>query len=96
MRSLSPKEQCILALLVTHRELYGLELVGASQGELKRGTVYVTLSRMEEKGLVHARLERVPKHSGLPRRIYRASALGTCLLNAHGAFDRALARPARA
>jgi DNA-binding PadR family transcriptional regulator len=36
--------------LLRHQELYGLQLVAASRGRLKRGTVYVTLRRMEEKG----------------------------------------------
>jgi DNA-binding PadR family transcriptional regulator len=97
LRGLSPKEECILALLVARGERYGLELVDASQGELKRGTIYVTLSRMEEKGLVDGRIERAPKHSGLPRHLYRATALGARLLEAQRAFDRAYAcRPARA
>ena len=32
--------------------MYGLELVTESEGALKRGTVYVTLGRLEEKGYV--------------------------------------------
>ena len=41
----------ILALLDS-QERYGLELVQLSDGQLKRGTVYVTLQRMEAKGLI--------------------------------------------
>jgi len=57
--------------------MYGLELVAASDGELKRGTVYVTLGRMEEKGYIASRLEDPPPATGgLPRRMYAVTALG--------------------
>ncbi len=46
----SRTETLILDLLRQGRERYGLELVEASGGRVKRGTVYVTLGRMEEKG----------------------------------------------
>ena len=49
--TVSPKELLVLELL-RHQELYGLQLVAASRGRLKRGTVYVTLGRMEEKGYI--------------------------------------------
>jgi DNA-binding PadR family transcriptional regulator len=29
--------------------MYGLEMVRASSGKLKRGSIYVTLTRMEDK-----------------------------------------------
>ena len=71
------KEALILDLLARGKELYGLELVAASKGRLKRGTVYVTLGRMEEKGYVTSRLEDAPASAGgLPRRIYEATAFG--------------------
>jgi PadR family transcriptional regulator, regulatory protein PadR len=90
---LSNKERVILELLGARGELYGLELVDASNGDLKRGTVYVTLSRMEAKGIVSARPEPAPaRHSGLPRRRYRATALGVRLAEAQRHFDRAVAR----
>lgn len=79
---LSDKELVVLQLLGSS-EQYGLELVHASQGALKRGTVYVTLARMEEKGLVLVRRPPAGKHeAGLPRPRYRASALGQRLLAA--------------
>jgi PadR family transcriptional regulator PadR len=75
--SLSPKETLILELLIGAKEMYGLELVAASDGALKRGTIYVTLGRMEEKGYVSSRLESAPPAAGgLPRRIYAATVLG--------------------
>ena len=74
---LSPKESLILELLVGAKEMYGLELVTASGGELKRGTIYVTLGRMEEKGYVASKLEGTPpERGGLPRRIYAPTSLG--------------------
>jgi DNA-binding PadR family transcriptional regulator len=81
--TLSSKESVILELLVRAREMYGLELVTASGGALKRGTVYVTLGRMEEKGYVVSRLEEAPPAvGGLPRRIYAPTALGRQVLAA--------------
>ena len=54
--SMSRTESLVLELL-RGRERYGLELVDASDGKLKRGSVYVTLARMEEKGFVDSRQE---------------------------------------
>jgi PadR family transcriptional regulator, regulatory protein PadR len=74
---LSTKEALILESLGRSREMYGLELVSASEGALKRGTVYVTLGRMEQKGLIESRLEEEPpRFGGLPRRLYKATAYG--------------------
>ena len=75
--SLSPKERLILELLIDHEEMYGLQLVAASRRRLKRGTIYVTLGRMEDKGFVASRLDEPPPHTGgLPRRLYEPTALG--------------------
>jgi len=81
--TLSAKESLILQLLVQKREMYGLQLVAASRGQLKRGTVYVTLGRMEEKGYITSRLEEPPAEAGgLPRRLYQPTALGRRVLRA--------------
>jgi DNA-binding PadR family transcriptional regulator len=81
--SMSPTESLVMELL-RGTERYGLELVDASQGTLKRGSVYVILARMEEKGFIDSRQEdRGPGASGLPRRLYRATAYG---LKVHDAF----------
>jgi PadR family transcriptional regulator PadR len=81
--TLSPKESLILELLIGAKEMYGLELVAASAGALKRGTVYVTLGRMEDKGYVASRLESAPPAAGgLPRRIYTPTPLGREVLAA--------------
>jgi len=80
---LSEKESLILELLSHDRQMYGLQLVAASRRRLKRGTVYVTLGRMEEKGYVTSHLEAAPSEAGgLPRRIYQPTALGRRVLAA--------------
>src|SRR5438045_5456299 len=79
--SLPPKEALILELLIREKELYGLELVAASRRRLKRGTVYVTLGRMEEKGYITSRLEDAPADvGGMPRRLYQPTVLGRRVL----------------
>jgi DNA-binding PadR family transcriptional regulator len=77
--SLSGKEALVLELLLSKPavEMYGLELVHTSRNRLKRGTIYVTLSRMEDKAYVESRLEQKKADaSGLPRRLYRATGYG--------------------
>ena len=74
---LSPAEQAILAMLVEHGDLFGLQLVERSGGRLKRGTVYVTLGRMQEKGYLESRQEALPPGAiGLPRRLYHPTGHG--------------------
>lgn len=81
MLTLSAKERLILELLVREKELYGLQLVAASKRRLKRGTVYVTLGRMEEKGYITSRLDAPPPEAGgMPRRIYEPTAIGRRVL----------------
>jgi PadR family transcriptional regulator, regulatory protein PadR len=86
---LSPKEQEVLRLLIAKGEMYGLGLVNESSGQLKRGTVYVTLSRMAEKGFVESRVEDVAPGEGPPRRCYKASGLGVRAYRAAEAASRA-------
>ena len=71
------KERLIIELLSEHNELYGLEFVKLSGGTLKRGTVYVSLGRLLDKGLVKSRLKAPPPNrGGPPRRIFSLSPLG--------------------
>ena len=63
-------ERLILSLLSSGGASYGLQLVEASGGRLKRGGIYVTLGKMEEKGLVGS----TPQADG--RRIYELKGLG--------------------
>jgi PadR family transcriptional regulator PadR len=81
--TVSPKELLVLDLLVRAKAEYGLQLVAASKGRLKRGTVYVTLGRMEDKGYITSTLDDPPPGAGgLPRRLYEPTALGRRMLSA--------------
>jgi DNA-binding PadR family transcriptional regulator len=89
--TLPPKEALILELLVGQPEMYGLQLVAASRRRLKRGTVYVTLGRMEDKGFITSRLEDAPPEAGgLPRRVYEPTAFGRRVLKAYAHVTRTL------
>jgi PadR family transcriptional regulator PadR len=91
IQTLPAKQRLILELLVGAGPLYGLELVERSGGALKRGTVYVTLSRMEAKGLVTSEQEALPAGAiGLPRRRYRPTGLGERALRAWSLYAQAL------
>ena len=84
--------------LLESSERYGLELVDASGGRLKRGSIHVTLGRMETKGFVASRQEdRAPGAIGLPRRLYRPTAYGLKVRDAYRLLRDALAlKPAEA
>ena len=57
--------------------MYGLQLVEQSGGALKRGTVYVTLGRLEDKGFVARQIPgEGPATPGLPRPVYSCTAPG--------------------
>lgn len=87
---LSDKERVILELL-TDGEQYGLQLVAASKGRLKRGTIYVTLGRMGDKGYVTSRTEEAADGAGgLPRRLYEATPHGLRVLKAWSMMLRQL------
>jgi len=86
--SLSATERLIIELLANHEELFGLRMVELSQGRLKRGTVYVTLGRMQEKGYLESRQEPLPEGAiGLPRRLYRPTGLAMRILAAWKAAE---------
>ena len=95
--SISASESLVLDLLES-AERFGLELVEASEGRIKRGSVYVTLGRMEAKGFVQSRVEvRAPNTPGLPRRLYRATTYGLKVRDAYRILRDALAlKPAEA
>lgn len=82
---LSSKERIILELLISHGEMYGLEMVNETKA-LKRGTVYVTLSRMADKGFVESREVEGPE-PGPTRRVYRPTGLGQRVLSWADAWD---------
>ncbi|MEZ5345508.1 MAG: helix-turn-helix transcriptional regulator [Pyrinomonadaceae bacterium] len=75
--SLSSKEFLIMEMLRDHGETYGLKMVEESGGELKKGTVYVTLGRMEDKGLITSKEEvRSDPESGAAKRVYCSTDYG--------------------
>jgi DNA-binding PadR family transcriptional regulator len=86
---LSPVETEILRLLVANGEMYGLELVAASE-LLKRGTIYVTLGRMADKGFVTSSTLKLDNVPGLPRRLFRATGDGVRALRAWEAANAIL------
>ena len=92
MSNIPKKELLVLEILAASGPMHGLGLVTESGGGLKRGTVYVTLGRMETKGFVSS--EQEPPHPGaigLPRRIYRITPLGERALTAWKTFTKELA-----
>lgn len=88
---LSKRETEVLRQLTQLRHLdrsfrkYGLDLVKDSGGVLGRGTVYVHLHRMQEKGLVTSEpAPRPTDHPKLPpSRMYSATDLGEQAYLAH-------------
>lgn len=79
---LSAAEFLIMQLLVDHnqKEMYGLELVRNSGGKLKKGTVYVLLGRLEDKGFISGRT--VVEQSEIPRKMYQPTGLGNRVYSA--------------
>lgn len=85
---LSVAERLIVELLAAGDEMFGLQMVEQSGGRLKRGTVYVTLGRMVEKGYLESRQEPLPEGAiGLPRRLYRPTGLAMRILAAWQAAE---------
>ena len=73
--------------------MFGLRLVQESNGTLKRGTVYVTLGRMQDKGYVESWTQTPsPGAIGLPRRLYRPTGYGLRVLQAWAAAARTMKR----
>lgn len=88
MPKFSATERFIIELLAAQDELFGLRMVELSGGRLKRGTVYVTLGRMTEKGYLESRQEPLPEGAiGLPRRLYRPTGLAMRVLSAWQAAE---------
>lgn len=70
------------------RGLYGLDVVGRSQGRLDRASIYRVLGDLEHQGLVSAK--RVIEPGWIPRPLYTISARGLHAL-ADGELQTALA-----
>ena len=97
VQSMSATEALLLDLM-GGGERFGLELVATSGGRVKRGSVYVTLARMEAKGFVESRQEeRAAGAIGLPRRLYKATPYGATVREAYQSLQQAInLRPAEA
>lgn len=89
--NLTRTQLIILDLLSEKGESYGLELVRASRGRLKRGTIYVLLNRLAEKGFVDSRLEDRPEGQlGSLRRLYHVTGNGATALDAYRKLETEL------
>lgn len=82
-------EMTVLTLLMNSPPgLYGLEVVEQSNKEIKRGSVYVLLGRLEEKGYVERTPSKVDaNYPGLPRPIYKITAPGQKVLELADQLD---------
>jgi PadR family transcriptional regulator PadR len=81
-------EQLVLTAILTLREdAYGVTIQAkvaelARPREISLGAVYVTLDRMEDKGLVSSWLsDPTPERGGRAKRCYRLEAVGERALN---------------
>lgn len=72
---LSEKEAVLIRLLLNNPGVQAPTLVTLSNGSLKRGTVYTTVRRLGQKGLIAVILEDSPS-PGTPKRFYRVTELG--------------------
>ncbi len=77
--------EMILLKLLSERQMYGYELVstleqrGGGQFQLKEGTLYPVLYRLENDGLVETRWETAER--SVPRKYYRLSKKGAAELD---------------
>jgi DNA-binding PadR family transcriptional regulator len=79
--TLSALEALALDLLAATGPTYGLDLVASSRGKPKRGSVYVTLGRMEQKGFVLSpglRVHARPASKLYPCRLMRSDPALRC------------------
>lgn len=88
--ALSGIEFLVMEMLERNGEMFGLEMVDQSGGELKKGTIYVTLGRMADKGLVASRTEsgaesasqkRLYTPTDYGRRVFKAQEIALKYLN---------------
>ncbi len=78
--------EMILLKLLSERPMYGYELVstlekrGGDEFQLKEGTLYPVLYRLENAGLIEPRWETLER--GVPRKYYRLTSAGAEQLDA--------------
>ncbi len=92
--------EMILLKLLSERPMYGYELVstlevrGGPPFQLKEGTLYPVLYRLEDAGLIEAHWETLER--GVPRKYYRLTRAGTeqleALVEEWHEFARAISR----
>lgn len=92
--------EMILLKLLSERSMYGYELVstleerGGSQFQIKEGTLYPVLYRLEDAGYIQPSWETPER--GVPRKYYHITPSGTdqleALLTGWVEFTRAVAR----
>lgn len=80
----------LLAVLSVGDEAYAVpvrrEIQRVARREASRGAVYVTLDRLEQKGLLTSVVgEPAPERGGRARRFYRATPLALAALRRHRA-----------
>ncbi len=72
-----------MQMLSENDEMFGLEMVNESAGELKKGTIYVTLQRMANKEIIESREEtRGENETGTARRLYTPTEYGERIFKA--------------
>ena len=73
--------ELVLLRLLSERQMYGYELVstlehrGGAPFQLKEGTLYPVLYRLENDGFIEPRWETLDR--GVPRKYYRLTKAGT-------------------
>ena len=95
--TISKLEEELLTLLLGH-ERYGLEIIQAFEDasggmrKLSVGSLYPTLSRMEEKGLIKSHMEDRPSDDkgGARRKYFRITHLGSGALHRNTQFRKNL------
>ena len=85
----SATEHTLLSLLSASGASYGLQLVERSDDKLKRASIYVLLSRLEDRGFVKSSYIETPAgEQGPRRRVYEVTRTGQRVLRAWAAARR--------
>ncbi len=89
--NLPEMEAKVLKLVIELKNPYGLQLVEASNGQIKRGSAYTLLKRLENKGLISSSTkERNSKQLGIDLRCYQVTYEGIAVYDAWNKLDIAL------
>jgi DNA-binding PadR family transcriptional regulator len=87
-------EMLILAMLISGREMYGMQMVDKAADKLGESSVYVVLTRMIARGYLSSRHETDEEKQGRgpKRRLYKVTGYGQQMYEARLAADRAVER----